>query len=377
MIQADNSPTRPFRVLYEASLGTNPAGTGTFVRGLLSGLQSRPELELRNSALEVASLGELDSRQKTALSRLASGARHLDYYARTLPRRAAELECDVIFCPSSLVPLRGRLPYLMTIFDATPWRFAATQDRLSRFYVSSMLSFGVRGARGVCTISQAVRGEILEHFPALAPSMVQVAYPGPNPELLAAEPVPVDLPARPYVLMVGTVEPRKNHVTALRALAGHVARHPRSELLLVVAGSAGWRSEPVARLIRELKLGDRVVFPGGVGSGALKWLYQHARALLFPSLYEGFGLPILEAMYLECPIVAARIPSVAEIIGPEGTLLEPADVVGWTDALDQLLEAEAQPGRVLSARLRAQRFNWTGCAASVVEAIAGAWGQAR
>ena len=170
--------------------------------------------------------------------------------------------------------------------------------------------------------------------------------------------------------MVGTLEPRKNHLTIVRALADHVRRRPASPLWLVLAGSAGWLYRPVLDAIGELGLASRVVRLGKVEPGVLKWLYQHAAALLFPSLYEGFGLPVLEAFVLGCPVVAARIASVLEIADDDSAmLLEPTDVPAWAAALDRIEAGGLPPGMVQAARRRAQRFTWAGCAESVVTLV--------
>jgi glycosyltransferase involved in cell wall biosynthesis len=363
-------PAARLRILYEGSLASNPAGTGTFVRGLLAVLQTRPEVEVVVSRFDPSLASTLDTRRKTATARLRRGVSHLDYYWRELPRHARAAHCDAIFCPSSLVPLRGGTPYLMTVFDTTPWQYPGTQDWLSRTYIAAMLRRGAKRARAICTISQSVRNEIGAMFPGIDRDRVFVAYPGPNPDLLEAEPVPVRIPDRPFALMVGTVEPRKNHITALRALADHVQRHPRSDLMLIAAGSAGWLYEPVTRAIDELGLGKRVIRLGQVDAGSLKWLYRHARVLLFPSLYEGFGLPVLEALSLECPVLASKIPSVAEITGEDG-LLAPTDVPAWAHALDRIVAVEPSMDVAAAGLRRAQQFTWERCADSVISAIVG------
>lgn len=365
---------RPLRVLFDTSLAGNPAGTGTYVRGLYAALQARPEIEVVAASLGSTAVKTVDTRAKGAARRGLNSLHHLIYYLQTLPIQARRLDCQVIYCPSSLAPLRGSTPLLTTVFDLTPLRFAATQDWLSRQYVAGMLRIGVRRAAGVCTISRAVGTEIEARFPRVTSARIHVVYPGPNPGLLQATPVRPDLPDRPYVLMVGTVEPRKNHLTALRAFAEHRRQSPGSSLMLVVAGSAGWHYEPVMRAITDLGLSSHVVRLGGLPASALQWLYRNARGLLFPSLYEGFGLPVLEAMTLGCPVVAARIPSVIEIVGEDGTLLEPMDVAGWAAAIRRLDREAADGRRVAAAADRASRFSWQAAgaaAAAAIQAVAG------
>jgi len=362
--------SKPLRVLCDASLESNPAGTGTYVRGLLGALKRRDDVEIVEATFDSTSAATVDLAKKTPVSRLKSGLRHLTYYLRALPLRATELECDLIFCPSLLVPVSARVPYVVTVYDLTPLRYSGTQDWLSRTYLASMMRWGIPRARAICTISQAVGDEVAQRF-RVPRERIVVTYPGPNPELQRAEPLPAPVPDRRFVLMVGTVEPRKNHLTVLRALGEHVRRQPSSDLVLVTAGSAGWRYQPVLSAIETLGLRDRVVRLGAVDPGVLKWLYQHASALLFPSLYEGFGLPVLEALGLRCPVIAARIPSVVEITGDAATLLEPTDVIAWSGILDRLADGQRDPAALAAGLERAGRFTWEACAASAMQAIRG------
>jgi glycosyltransferase involved in cell wall biosynthesis len=357
------------RVLYDATLARNPAGTGTYVRGLLAALQRRSDLELTTATMDSGSVQTLDTGRKPAGSRVVNSLHHLAYYLDRLPRQARATRSDLIFCPSSLVPLRGSTPFAMTVYDLTARRYPQTLDPFSRVYGAAMLRRGLRRARAVCTISQSVAGEIAAE-PDRAGQPIHVAYPGANPDLLAATPEPVAIAGSPFLLMVGTLEPRKNQVTALRAFAEYRETHPDSELELVLAGSPGWRYGDVLQTIEALRLERHVRRVGSVRAGQLKWLYQHARALLFPSLYEGFGLPVLEAFVLRCPVVAADIPPVREITGPDtATLLDPLTVSPWTHAIARIASEPADAARLESAFARAGAFTWDRCAAAVVEAM--------
>lgn len=354
------------RILYDDSLAWNPAGTGTFVRGLRSALEDRPDIEIVRSRSSLDGTSELDVAGKQLGGRLGRAGYHLRHYMFDLPAQARAHGCDAIFCPTSLGPLRGRVPSLITVFDLSPLTLSGSMDRISGQYIRAMLSAGLKRSAGVCTISNAVAAEIRERFPQLR-GPVTVAYPGPNPDLIDAIPSPAEIPDAPFVLMVGTLEPRKNHVTVIRALAAHVARRPTSTLRLVLAGSAGWLYEPLLHTITQLGLESRVSRLGKVEPGVLKWLYQHAAALMFPSLYEGFGLPVLEAFALGCPVVAARIGSVVEIAdGESAMLLEPTDVPAWASALDRIDSRDLPKAMVDAGRRRAGRFTWAGCAESVV-----------
>lgn len=367
-------PGAKLRVLYDTTLTANPAGSGTFARGVLAGLQAQERVEVLTTALAAPAIAILDARRKATAGRLRQALRHLIYYSMVLPRQAAAVKADVVFCPGSLVPLRGRVPLTMTIFDLTVLRYPETQDALSRRYAELMLARGARRARTLCTISQAVADELRRIYPTRG--RIFVAYPGPNPELVHARPEPVPLRAPRFLLMVGTLEPRKNHVTALRALAAFRDAHPERDLRLVLAGSAGWRYDSLLTLIRQLGLSDQVVRLGAVTAGQLRWLYQHADGLLFPSLYEGFGLPILEAFLFGCPVAAADIPTVREIAQGDTTLLIPrTSVEGWREAIETLSGSAFDPAMRDRARQRAAFFTWDRCTDAVTAALLAAAGR--
>lgn len=357
------------RILYENSLAHNPAGTGVFVRGLLAGLRKLPEVEVITSEREAHASGDLDVGRKTLARRARNGFTHLRYYAQALPRAAREADCDVILCPTSLGPLRGGKPSVVTVFDLSPLAVPGTLDGMSRLYLRAMLATGVASARCIATISHAVAREVAAHYRKVPTERIFVASPGPNPALLEATPVPPPGVEAPYLLMVGTVEPRKNHLTVLYALAEHVQNHPESGMRLVVAGSLGWRYAPLLRAIDELGMGARVQRLGAVPPGTLKWLYTHAQALLFPSFYEGFGIPVLEAFNLECPVVAARIPPVVELAGRDAALLlEPTDVGAWRAAIDAIAADRLDAGLRAAGLVQAKAFSWENCARAMLAA---------
>jgi glycosyltransferase involved in cell wall biosynthesis len=166
--------------------------------------------------------------------------------------------------------------------------------------------------------------------------------------------------------MVGTLEPRKNHVLALEALArlkaaGHAHR-------LVIAGGRGWLFDPVERMIGELGLTGDVTFSGFVPEGDLPALYAGSDCLLMPSLYEGFGLPVLEAMACGTPVVCANASSLPEVADAAALLAPASDAEAFSAAIDLVLR---QPRLAAALRTRglerAAHFTWEACAAATVE----------
>ena len=163
-----------------------------------------------------------------------------------------------------------------------------------------------------------------------------------------------------YILFVGTIEPRKNLPTLLEAYrkvldAGRVAPAPA----LAVAGREGWLFEQVHARIDELRLWERVRLLGGVSDEALVRLYQGARAFAMPSLYEGFGLPVLEAMQSGVPVVSSNAGSLAEVAGDAAILVEPVDVDGWAASMERVLLDQWEVERMIGAGLsQARGFSW-------------------
>jgi alpha-1,3-rhamnosyl/mannosyltransferase len=159
---------------------------------------------------------------------------------------------------------------------------------------------------------------------------------------------------------VGTIEPRKNLPTLLEAYrklldAGRVSPAPA----LAVVGREGWLFERVHASIDELRLRERVRLLGGVSDAALVRLYQGARAFAMPSLYEGFGLPVLEAMQSGVPVVSSNAGSLAEVAGDAAILVESLDVEGWAAGMERVLLDEGESARLVEAGLRqVRRFSW-------------------
>jgi len=363
-------PARIVKVLYDDSLAANPAGTGTFTRSLLEALQKTPGVDVVVTRLASSSLASVDVAHKRARRRLLSAIEHLRYFGLDLPARARRAGCDVIYSPTGLGPLRGRIPSVITVHDLTPLRFPETVDRLSRTYLREMLRLQLRRSAAVCTVSRAIAAEVAQRFPSLDAGRVHVVPDAPDPALMGATPALVEQADRPFFLMVGTIEPRKNHITAIRAFARYVREHPDAQELLVLAGSPGWLYQPVLDEVAHLGLEARVLRVGRVDAGRLQWLYRHARGLLFPSLYEGFGIPVVEAFALECPVIAAAIPSVIEVSGDgTATLLDPLDVEAWAKAIQVAASAPPDAGRLAAARLRAQAFTWEASALALREAL--------
>jgi len=287
--------------------------------------------------------------------------RWLERYAgRTVESVLGEL--DVFHFTDYLYPRVGRARRVITIYDLSfeiDESFHGPQD-------SRKLSARVRailpGITRFIAISEATRRDLVRRY-GIADDRILVAYPGidhaeraPFTEIDALR-TRCDLPNE-YLLTVGTLEPRKNHLRLLEALDRLKDAPP-----LIVAGARGWLDDEVVAAMTGR--GVQVRYLGSVTEPDLWGLVRGARALVYPSLYEGFGLPVLESMALGVPVVTSERPALTEVSGGFARLVEPTDVESIAAGIDRALQTP-EPGFLEMARSWSRRFTWDRCARSVL-----------
>lgn len=259
-------------------------------------------------------------------------------------------------------PLPGGPPAVVTVYDLSfihePQRLPASR----RLYLRWLTALTCRRARRVIGISQSTARDVSATF-GIAPERVDVAAPGvdlarfrplPSAEIEAFR-AAKKLPLR-FWLFIGTLEPRKNLVTLIEAYA---ALPVSARLPLVIAGGKGWGYAPIFEAIERHGLGEAIQFPGFVGHDELALWYNCAELFIYPSVFEGFGLPVLEAMACGVPVIMSDASSLPEIGAGVGLCLPPLSVPDWTEALRR---ASEDTGWRRTAReaglLQARRFTW-------------------
>ena len=284
------------------------------------------------------------------------------------------LKPDVLFIPAHALPLIHPVPSVVTIHDLGYRRFPAAHPFSQRLYLDWSTRFSTRFAAHLIADSHATRDDLI-HFYHAPPEKIAVVYPGRDETLRRVDPAPVrakyNLPEH-YFLHVGTLQPRKNLVRLIEAFASLHAHSPFSNLQLLLAGKPGWLSQPILDQARQHP--DRVRLLDYVPDEDLAGLYSGASAFVFPSLYEGFGFPVLEAMACGVPVICSNTSSLPELAGEAALLVNPTDTVALASALTRLL---SDPG--LSAALVAQgyeqikKFSWARAARetlTVLETVA-------
>lgn len=256
-----------------------------------------------------------------------------------------------------LLPVIPGAHSVFTLHDVAYLRYPRYHLLQNRAYLTLMMPRFLKRAEAVICVSEATRRDA-EQFYGLPPEKLHVVPEGVEPHFRPATPTAqaevrarYHLPER-FVLYVGTIEPRKNLLTLLEAWP-----HLPAEVTLVLAGGKGWLYEET--LARATALGQRVRVLGHVPEADLPALLSAATVFAFPSVFEGFGLPPLEALACGTPVVAAEASSLPEVVGTAGLLVPPLDVAAWGAALRRVLE-DATLRADLSARgrTRAAQFTW-------------------
>jgi len=279
---------------------------------------------------------------------------------------------DLLFVPAHVLPLIRPRRTVVTVHDLG-YRYHPEAHRpLDRWYLELTTRWHVRVATHILADSGVTRHDLIQLYGA-DPARVTVVYPGCDPAFRPAPESEVAAVrqrygiAGDYVLHVGTLQPRKNLERLLDAFVA-LQSQLTCGLRLVLVGRKGWLFEGLFHKVRELGLKDQVIFPGFVPDEDLPALMTGARVLAMPSLYEGFGLPVVEAMACGTPVVCSNRSSLPEVAGEAALLVDPLDVGAWTEALEKVLWDEELRRELRERGFRqAQKFTWEEAARRALE----------
>ena len=261
----------------------------------------------------------------------------------------------------NIAPLACPVPSVITIHDLAFLSFPQTFRRLNRTYLTWATRASARRAARILAVSEFTKQEIVRLL-GVHPDRIVVTYDAcdarfapPDPAVLAAFRARVGLPER-FILFVSTLEPRKNVVTLLDAYARIASS---TDAPLIIGGGKGWLYEPIFARLEALNLGERVRFVGFIDAADLPLWYAAATVFTLPSLYEGFGMPLLEAMACGTPVITTTSSSLPEVVGDAGLLVPPTDPDALGAALLRVLRDAGLRAELRERGLvQAQRFSW-------------------
>jgi glycosyltransferase involved in cell wall biosynthesis len=278
----------------------------------------------------------------------------------SLPRAAQRLRVDVLHAPASSLPWWQPVPTVVTLHDTIPWQAEHYPDWPPGFYRDWLLPRAFRRASAIMTVSHTSRRDILARWPALV-NTLHVVSPGVDGRYLEAEsdsrPLIVggQTLAEPYLLYLGGSDPRKRLMWALQAWWSSASA---SSTTMVVCGV-----EPAAReTFRRSVPHDaqaRLLFAPFIAEDDMPRIYMRAAAVLYPSLYEGFGLPVIEAHAVGTPILFSEVGSLTELKGPSAVVLPVDDLEAWSGAIDRVVQSHStRRGPDPIARAWARQYSW-------------------
>ncbi len=304
---------------------------------------------------------------------------------------------DVLFVPAHTLPIvrKPGLKTVVTVHDLGSEYLPSMHQLKQQLYLGFMQKFQLKTATKIIAVSNATKQDLIKRV-GIEPEKVKVVYEGFDKELfrpvkgdtlvnslrqydlkpktLASQGLAKQV-LKTYFLFVGTVQPRKNLERLIRAFARlHLEGvstffHLRGGLQLVIAGSKGWLSDDIYNLPKQLGIEDRVKFLGYVPDEDLPALYSGAAALTFPSLFEGFGLPILEAQSCGCPVLTSNVSSMPEVAGKGAVLVDPYSVDDIVKGIERVQGTGYRVQLINQGLENVRRFSWEKCARETLEVL--------
>ncbi|MCC6454913.1 MAG: glycosyltransferase family 4 protein [Caldilineaceae bacterium] len=348
-------------------LGIARTGARTYLEETLSALQSA-------SGHEVVPLHPQNvatTRDRSRFARVAEHAAFAYWKQVQLPLMAKERQCDVLFCTDYTVPLQTSIPAIPVFYDASFWAHPEQYNWIWRKSLDLLTVPAAKRAPAVVTISEFARKNIIA-YTGISPDRIIAIPIAPKTKathsladadvsaILARYTIDVDVP---YILHVGVMEKRKNLVRLVEAFA-LFQQQVGTPYQLVLVGQPGPRADMddsanIREAVTALGLADSVRMAGHVPDEALPALYQGASMFVFPSLREGFGIPILEAFNHDLPVAAANSSAIPEVAGDAALLFEPTDPQDIAAAMLRVAGNEVLRNQLIGkGRARRQQFSW-------------------
>jgi len=283
---------------------------------------------------------------------------------------------DVLFVPAHVLPLYCPVPAVVTVHDLGYCYYPEAHRNFDRWYLDWTTRRHTRVARHLVADSLATQQDLVNFYDA-DPRNIEVVYLGRDESLVPVTEANVIKQTRAkykiegdYLLYLGTLHPRKNLVRLVEAFHKTSTALQNGEIKLVIAGKKGWLYDTIFERVRQLGLTDRIIFAGYVEAVDKPALLSGALAYIFPSLYEGFGLPVLEAMACGTPVLTSNISSLPEVAGEAALLVDPHSTDEIATGLTQLVtNSDLRRQLVAQGYQQIQKFSWQKAATQVFELL--------
>lgn len=290
-------------------------------------------------------------------------------YNASFNRQLKSLKADAIHCTDFFCMHNPyAIPEFITVYDISCFRHPETHPAARVKLFQQRLPASLQQSRHIITISEFTKAELINYF-GVSPEKITVTYcglPVAYQYIAPQQTVPIlkqyGLHHNQYLLYVGTIEPRKNLDILLDAYQ-ILPKHIKNHYPLVLIGALGWKFEQFMQKATPLIKRQQLIMPGYVPEQHLAHIMSGAYCFLYPSIYEGFGIPPLEAMASKIPVIAANMTSLPEVIGDAGILLNPYDSQAWSNTIANLIDDSALYQQYVRAgQQQAALFTWEQCA---------------
>ena len=295
------------------------------------------------------------------------------WYHTSLAVELFKRPVDVFYTPSHILPILNRSKSVYTIHDAGFRHYRKNYSTYQFIHSHINTYFSLKYCSRIIAISEFVAKDVSQHY-KIDPGKISVIHNGFDPQSVEQTKDPHEIEkqigiAGPFALFVGRLEQRKNVVRIIRAFAACVERGD-VEGQLVLAGSPGEGYSEILEAIKDVNLGDKIILPGYISDEAKAFLFQRARMLVYPSLYEGFGLPILEAFSAGIPVITSSTTSCPEIAADAAIIVNPAVQTEISDAISRLWDDEQLRNDLIErGRVRCRDFGWKESASLILQTL--------
>jgi len=345
----------------QTTLG-KPTGFGFYVSNLVEALKKRTGQDLELALIKPSTEEDFSTPQRFVWDQF------------TFPKKAKATNADILHQPCFSAPLNYKKPIVVTIHDIISLLFPETIPFASRMFYSKWMPFSYRKAKKIITISESTKRDIIRvlGIDEKKITVIPLAYDKKFETKISKEKIDQVKAkyglSKEYLLHIGTLEPRKNLDFLIDVFADVIEEDQNSNLGLVITGKKGWYYEGLFKKVKSLSLEKRVIFTGYIDEKDKAAIYQGAKIFTFPSVYEGFGLPPLEAMASGIPVISSDTSSMPEVIGEAGILLSPHDRSGWVKAIRELKTNENLYKKLVEKnKEQVKKFDWDITAQKTIE----------
>ncbi|MCL5795664.1 MAG: glycosyltransferase family 4 protein [Patescibacteria group bacterium] len=334
-------------------------GFGFYVKNLVSQLE---KIDRKNQYVLIKPASETD----------LSAPKRFYWDQFQVPKRAQDEKVDVLHQPCFSVPIFYRGKVVVTVHDLIARLFGKDIPFYSRQFFGKWMPFSYRRADKIIANSEHTKKDIVKIL-KIHPKKIKVIYLAAGSEFRKIhdqkkinQVTKKYKTGNKYLLHLGTLNPRKNLEFLIKVFAGIVKDFPQYNL--VISGKEGWYFEGLFKLAKKLGLSKKIIFTGYIDDCDKPYLINAATVFTFPSLYEGFGLPLLEAMACGVPVISSNTSSLPEVVGEAGILIKPTDEKAWVNAIKLLLSNTKLRQQYIDRGLKqAQKFSWTKTARETLE----------